>query len=207
NPGAAQPQGGGVPGAAIDGNGVSIMRADQYVSQTTVNGSGVTVGVMSDDAVNLAVIQGRGELPSPIQDLTTVTNPTPTDEGTVMMEEGPAVAPGAGLLFCGAPPSVAYVNCVSSLVAAGATILVDDLGYPGEDLMSSQNLTTTGVESTLTQNPNVALFTATANMNGTYWEGTYAPVPMSSVPGFGSSLTCPANGQVDTYLQNFNGQY
>jgi hypothetical protein len=205
SPGVGLPQAGGGP--AIDGNGVSIMRADQYITQTAVNGSGVTVGVMSDDATHMAVIQARGELPSPIQDLTTVANASPTDEGTMMMEEVHAVAPGATLKFCGAPTSVAYVNCVSSLVAAGATILVDDLGYPGEDLMSSQNFVTTGVQNTLTPHPNVALFTVTANMNETYWEGAYAPVPMSSVPGFGSSLTCPSNGQVDTYLESFNGQY
>lgn len=209
NPGASLPQGGGAQGPAIDGNGISIMRADQYVSQTAVNGTGVTVGVMSDDATHMALIQGRGELPSPIQDLTAAgtTNPSPTDEGTMMLEEVHAVAPGATLMFCGPQTAVEYVNCVSSLVAAGATVLVDDLGYPTEDLMSSQSMIATSVQNTLTQNPGVALFTVTDNMNNTYWEGPYAPVPMSSVPGFGSSLTCPANGQVDTYLESFNGQY
>lgn len=207
NPGAGHPQAGGVSGPVIDGTGVSIMRADQYVSRTAMNGTGVTVGVLSDDATNLSVIQGRGELPSPLEDLTASgsTNPAPTDEGTMMLEEVHAVAPGATLMFCGPQTAVEYVNCVASLVAAGATVLVDDLGYPGEDLMSSQSMIATGVQNTLTQKPYVALFTVTHNQNGTYWEGAYTPVSLASL-GYGNE-TCSANGQVDAYIESFNGQY
>jgi len=207
SPGAGRPQTGGASGPAIDGNGGTIMRADQYISQTTVNGTGVTVGVMSDDATNMAVIQARGELPSPIQDLTsaTTTIASPTDEGTMMLQEVHAVAPGATLMFCGSQTGVEYVNCVSSLAAAGASILVDDIGIAIEDLMSAQNPVTTPVGNTLNQYPGVALFTITHNQNGTYWEGTYQPVSLASL-GY-SNETCAANGQVDAYVESFGGQY
>jgi hypothetical protein len=181
------------------------MRADQFISQTTVNGVGVTVGVMSGDATNVAVIQARGELPTPIQDVTPSgsTNPTPTDEGTMMLEEVHAVAPGATLVFCGPQTSVDYVACLRNLVSAGASIIVDDSAYPGEDLMSATSQFTQGVHSVLTQNPEVALFTVTDNYNGSYWEGAYGPVLYA---GGTSSLTCSANGQVDTYVQSFGNQ-
>jgi hypothetical protein len=73
--------------AVIDGNGVSIMRSDKYVQQTGKNGASITLAVISDDATNLAVIQGRGELPASINVVTPSANPlshpTLTDEGTM----------------------------------------------------------------------------------------------------------------------------
>ena len=64
----AQPQ--AMASTAIDGNAVSIMHADQYIQTTATNGSGVTIGVMSNDVTNLAIIQSRGELPAQISNLT-----------------------------------------------------------------------------------------------------------------------------------------
>jgi hypothetical protein len=201
-PGHAFTQGAG--GAAIDGSAITIMRADQYISQTTVSGVGVTVGLMSDDVTNVAIIQARGELPTPIQDLTPIgsTNPTPTDEGTMMLEEVHAVAPGATLVFCGPQTSVEYVACLGNLISAGASILVDDLAVPDEDLMSTTSQFAQGVQSALTQSPNAALFTVTDNYNGSYWEGAYAPAPSATL-GVGT-LSC--NGQTDTYLESFGLQ-
>ena len=54
----------------IDGNGVSIMRSDKYVQQTGKNGASITIAVISDDATNVAAIQGRGELPASINVVT-----------------------------------------------------------------------------------------------------------------------------------------
>jgi hypothetical protein len=48
----------------IDSNGITIMAADQFVTKTGVSGAGVTVGIISDDVQSIAVIQGRGELPT-----------------------------------------------------------------------------------------------------------------------------------------------
>ena len=197
----------GIGTLAIDGTAISIMRADQFVAKTSVNGSGVVVGVMSGDATSLSVIQLRGELPPSVRDLTPSSNidPSPTDEGTMMLEEVHAVAPGANLLFCGAPTSAGYLPCISTLINAGATLLVDDLAWPGEDMMSSNSSFAQAVQSTLAQSPDVALFTVTANQNGTYWEGPYAPVSLASL-GY-APLTCAANGQVDSYAESFSGQY
>jgi uncharacterized Zn-binding protein involved in type VI secretion len=77
----------GVANTMIDGTAIAIMHADQFISATAITGSGITVGVMSGDATNIARIQAAGELPASITQYPATTNPNPTDEGTVMLEE------------------------------------------------------------------------------------------------------------------------
>jgi hypothetical protein len=181
----------------IDFNGTYIASSGAYISQTNVNGTGVTVGVMSGDVASLAVIQSRGELPS-VNVVPSSASPNPTDEGTMMLEEVHAVAPGASLAFCGPQTEPEYINCLQELGAAGATILVDDLAYPLDDLMSSSGQFAQSVANFLSANPGILLFTVTENYNGSYWEGNYAPVTIGSVSAY-SSLTCPTTGQTDYY--------
>jgi hypothetical protein len=199
-----------MPGASsagtIDHNGVTIMHADQFVAQTGANGAGAKVGVQSGGISNLKTIQSRGELAA-VQ----VVNPGngsgsyAGDEGTVLLEEVHAVAPGASLVYCGPNTYVEYTSCLSQMVAAGATILVDDLIFPQQGLLSSDSSEVQAVEQLLTQNPAVALFTAAGNYNGSYWEGNYSPVALSSL-GL-PPLACPSNGatQTDYYVTAFNG--
>ncbi len=191
---------------AIDGNAVSIMHADAYVSQTNINGSGVTVGVISDDVTNLTIIQQRVELPA-VNVVLPNTNPTLhttiTDEGTMMLEEVHAVAPGASLAFCGPDTSIEYVECLQQLAAVGATIIVDDEAYYNYDAMTSNGDFAQVVQNYLSENAAISLFTVAENYNGSYWQGAYTPVPLSS---FGlPPLTCSANGQVDSYVESFDG--
>ncbi len=192
------------PGSAIDGNGVAILHADQFVAQTGTRGAGVTVGVQSTGVTSLSVIQQRGELPS-VQVLAPSGQSTPPvgDEGTVLLEEVHAVAPGAGLAFCGPDTFVEYSSCLQQLIAAGATVLADDVIFLGQDLLSAANPDTQAVESILTSHPAVALFTVVGNYNGSYWEGAYAPVSLASQSQ--SPLTCPAAGgtQTDAYIAEF----
>jgi hypothetical protein len=185
----------------IDGNGITIMAADQFRTTTGVSGAGVTVGVISDDAQNLAVIQGLGELPA-VNVVMSSANPPPhttpiSDEGTMMLEEVHAVAPGASLAFCGPDTYQEYVGCLTNLIAAGATIITDDLSWV-IDTMSAQSLETQQTQTLLTSNPNVMLFSASANNQKNYWQGSYTPDNSSGV-GF----TC--NGQTDTYFESFGG--
>jgi hypothetical protein len=188
---------GGTP--AIDGNGIAIMETDKYVAQTGVNGTGVTMAIISDDVESLSVIQGRGELPASVNVVQPSTNPTRhqtlTDEGTMMLEEAYAVAPGASLAFCGPESSTEYVACVQNLIAAGATVISDDIGYPFEDVMSLEGVTTQAIANLLKTNSDVMLFTAAGNNAPGFWQGTYAPVR------FNGTLSC--NGQTDNYLQSW----
>jgi Subtilase family len=184
--------------AVIDGNALSIMRADQFVSQTHTNGSGVTVGVQSTGVTSLAVIQGRGELPATVQVVTPSGQSSPAlgDEGTALLEEIHAVAPGAGLAFCGPETFVEYTSCLGQLIAAGATILVDDIIFAGEDLMSTDSTSAQGVAQLLAQHPQVMLFTSAGNYTNSYWEGTYTPI----VAPVTLSCTTGDVTQVDHYV-------
>ena len=198
----SQPQASG--GQIIDQSGITLMRADQFIQQTGKNGAGITIGVISDDATTWQTIHARSELSS-VQ----IVPPNPTqhqrltDEGTVMLEEVYAVAPGANLLFCGSDNNVEYIACVQDLVAAGALIISDDIATPGEDLMSASGDIASAVQTTLASNPSVSLFTAAGNYNQSYWEGNYSASSLA-LAGYGP-LTCPASGQVDYYVQSFNG--
>jgi hypothetical protein len=190
----------------IDQNGVTIMHADQFVAQTGADGGGAKVGVQSVGVTSLQTIQARGELPAVqvVKPSDGASSPT-GDEGTALLEEVHAVAPGAGLAYCGPGTFVEYTSCLSQLIAAGATILVDDLIFPQQDLLSSDSSAVQAVGQLLAQNPSVTLFTAQGNYNGSYWEGNYSPVALSSL-GL-PPLTCPSGGvtQTDYYVAQFDG--
>jgi hypothetical protein len=189
---------------AIDGNGITIMNVDRYIQQTSVNGTGVSIGVISDDVTSLNVIQGRGELPLSVNVIQPSPNPVVhsslTDEGTMMLEEVYAVAPGANLAFCGPETAIEYLGCLQNLIAAGATVISDDLAFIGYDVMSTQNnAAAQAVESALTTNANVMLFHDAGNDAQDYWEGAYNP--------FQGSGNCSPTGlpaQSDTYFQQFS---
>jgi subtilase family protein len=190
-------------GSAIDGNAVTIMHADEFVRQAGGGGNGVIVGVQSQGVASLSTLQGRGELPS-VNVLTAAAGASATaaDEGTALLQEIHAVAPNAGLAFCEPQTFVQYTACLQQFVRAGATILVDDILFFDQDPMSSGGTDAAGVTQFLVQNPNVALFTAGGNDNGSYWEGTYTPVDVSSL-GL-STITCPGSTQVDHYVNQFS---
>ena len=195
---------GGIGSSVIDGNGITIMNAGTYIQQTSVNGTGVTIGVISDDVTNLAAIQSRGELPASInvapQTITPTPHPSSTDEGTMMLQEVHAVSPGANLAFCGPETYPEYVACLNYLITAGATVVSDDLGFAGGDVMTAPafNAESPSVENLLSANPNVMLFHAAMNDAKDYWQGPYNP--------FSASATCSPSGQptqTDAYFQQF----
>jgi subtilisin family serine protease len=105
-------------------------RAD-LVRAEGLDGSGVVVGVISDGIDHVAQAQQSGDLPN-------VTVPNggcrrgSGDEGTALLEIVHDVAPGAQLLFAGPSDSFEMIQAVQCLTAAGANVIVDDLGFFGE---------------------------------------------------------------------------
>src|ERR1700761_9501031 len=175
-------------GTAIDGNAITIMHADQFVSQAGGGGNNVLVGVQSQGIASLSTIQGRGELPS-VSVLTSAAGGAPSvaDEGTALLEEVHAVAPNAKLAFCEPQTFVEYTACLQQFVKAGATIMVDDILFLDQDPMTSGGTDTQALSQFLAQNPNVAVFSSAGNDYGSYWEGTYTPV---AAPASLSPLSC-----------------
>jgi subtilisin family serine protease len=96
-----------------------------------LDGSGVVVGVISDGVDHARDAQQSGDLPA-----VTVPGggcrPGTGDEGTALLEIVHDVAPGAELLFAGPSDSFEMIQAVQCLTAAGADVIVDDLGFFGE---------------------------------------------------------------------------
>jgi subtilisin family serine protease len=90
-----------------------------------MTGAGILVGVISDGVSGLAASQASGELGF-VQVLANASG----DEGTAVLEIVHDCAPGAALAFAtGSPTSLAFINAVNALRAAGARIIVDDLAF------------------------------------------------------------------------------
>jgi len=117
-------QSGGTPRMGpVNSQGDAIHRCDQARAMG-FTGAGVKVGVISDGVDGLADSQTSGNL-GPVQVLTAGSG----DEGTAMLEIIADCAPGATLAFSAGPTSLGFINSVNALRAAGAQIVVDDLGF------------------------------------------------------------------------------
>jgi subtilisin family serine protease len=116
---------------AIDGEGDRAARADLVRAQG-FDGAGVTVGVISDGIDGLGAAQAGGDLDGVSIPTDDRCRPGEGNEGTAMLEIVHALAPGARLLFSGAATSLEFIAAVRCLAAAGAAVIVDDLGFYAE---------------------------------------------------------------------------
>jgi subtilisin family serine protease len=111
---------------SVNSQGDAIHRCDQARAMG-FTGAGVKVGAISDGVDGLAASQASGDLGS-VQVLT----PGSGDEGTALLEIVADCAPGATLAFSAGNTTIEFINSVNALRSAGAQIIVDDLGFPGE---------------------------------------------------------------------------
>jgi PKD repeat protein len=129
---------------SITSQGDAAMRANIARTVHGVDGSGVTVGVMSDSYNILggaAADITSGDLPA--AGVTVVNGESGAcgsllfciDEGRAMLQIVHDIAPGADLLFHTALQStVDFANGISALEMAGADVIVDDLLYLNEPM-------------------------------------------------------------------------
>jgi subtilisin family serine protease len=98
-----------------------------------VDGTGVKVGVLSDDVEFLANSQASGDLPAKLTilpDQSGTNNSDTTGEGTAMLEIIYDLAPGAQLYFATADNGDAsFAQNILDLQSNGCNIIVDDVGY------------------------------------------------------------------------------
>jgi Tryptophan-rich Synechocystis species C-terminal domain/Subtilase family len=121
-------------GVGPDGANVAEVKQALDDSGLNVNGSGITVGVLSDsfnDLGGAAADEANGALP-PAADIDVIKDLASggTDEGRAMMQIIHDIAPGADLAFYTAFDSEQdFANGILALAAAGCKVIVDDVGY------------------------------------------------------------------------------
>ena len=121
---------GSVTSAGDGALGAAALRAS-----LDVDGSGVMIGVISDGLVNLQDSVDAGDLPDDVQIVNGRNGDAEdnSDEGRAMAEIIHDLAPGAKLLFhTGFPSSLDMIEAIEALTAAGAHVIVDDLGFFNE---------------------------------------------------------------------------
>lgn len=171
---------------SVTSQGDVAMRADEArslygVDGTHEDGTGIRVGVLSD-SYN---VQGgadadvaSGDLPGPPTEVTVVSEYglcgvllTCIDEGRAMLQIIHDVAPGADLLFNTGLGGVAgYANNITSLAAAGAEVIVDDLMYLNEP-MFQDGVVAQAVDSVV--GAGVAYYSAAGNSGRHSYESAF----------------------------------
>src|SRR5262245_48009537 len=123
----------------VTSQGDQAMRADIARATLGISGAGVTVGVLSDSFNCKGGAAGdvaSGDL-SPVNVLQDepLCGFSATDEGRAMLQIVHDVAPGASLAFATAEGGQAtFANNILNLKAAGAKVIVDDIGYFAEPM-------------------------------------------------------------------------
>jgi len=165
----------------VTSQGDAAMRADTARSTYEVDGTGVTVGVLSDTfddsffppVTNPADDVDNGDLPATLTILDDTGGPG-IDEGRAMMQIIHDVAPGAALAFHTANGGqAAFANGIVDLVNdAGADVLVDDIIYLAEP-MFQDGIIAQAVD--LAEKAGVTYFSAAGNQASDSYENAYAP--------------------------------
>lgn len=169
---------------AFPGDALAPLRADIAAAGFDVDGSGVTVGVISDsfasgtsfattpeEDVALGVLPGPGNPcghETPVEVLG--DSEYGGDEGRAMAQLVHAIAPGARILFhTGEGGSVAMANAIFQLAQGGADIIVDDLGYADEPHFQ-QGFISAAISEVRAQG--IAYYSSSGNGNVVGAEGT-----------------------------------
>ena len=209
------------PSGSIVSEGDSILNAATARSHFGVDGTGVTVGVLSDSFAQITTPTSQagdvasGDLPgvgntcgytTPVNNIADTTPPdvVPEDEGRAMAQTVHDLAPGAHLAFATAfTGEDQFASNIQALATAGAKVIVDDVTYFEEPMYQD------GVISNAISNvtaDGVSYFTAAANNNVVYTDvnGVRHDAGSYEATGGYRSTTCPAALNGAGYLDCHN---
>ncbi len=157
---------------SIVSEGDKIHRADLVRSFYGVDGSTIKVGVISDGVDNWQEARDSGDLPD---DLTILRNDIGGDEGTAMLEIIHDLAPGADLYFHDLGGNIlAFNDAISSLVAAGCNVIVDDVGWITEPFFED-GIVAEHVSSVL-ENNDIIYVSSAGNAAQSHYQGQFYPL-------------------------------
>ncbi|MDB5308180.1 MAG: hypothetical protein JWO38_2382 [Gemmataceae bacterium] len=178
---------------AVTSQGVQAVRSNLVTQYLGLDGTGTTVGVLSDsyNVLNGAAADvASGDLPGPANPNghTTPVNvvadaATGTDEGRAMLQIVHDVAPGAHLAFATAGTTQAqFASNIRALAAAGADVIVDDFTFLTEP-MFQDGLVAQAVNQV--EAAGISYFSAAGNLGrGSYQQGfANSGVNLGTAPG------------------------
>ena len=121
---------------SVDSEGDTTHRAITARNTYGVDGTGISIGVMSDSDDYLENSQASGDLPADVTVLSGQSGRPGTGEGTAMMEIVHDIAPGAKIFFAeGSGTGGSEAQMAANIVAlhnAGCQVIVDDITYGDE---------------------------------------------------------------------------
>jgi hypothetical protein len=117
----------------------NAIQAPQARTANDVTGANVKIGIISNSFASDAAGYGRDVSRGILPNVTVLSDSSGNDEGRAMAQFIHQIAPGAQLIFAAAGTVYSFSSVVSSLRAAGADIIVDDVDYPklGEWLLGT----------------------------------------------------------------------
>jgi subtilisin family serine protease len=172
--------------------GAAAVRAAGY------EGAGVVVGVISDGIDSAGLSISRGDMSGVAVPADPRCRAGGGDEGTAMLEIVHDLAPAATLLFSSAGDSgLQMADAVRCLAAAGARVIVDDVGF-ADDPYFQDGALATAVRDVVAAG--VSYHSAAGNDADAHYEAPYAALPASDLHDFGggdaTNEVLVANGQV-----------
>lgn len=166
--------GSGVPASGPSGYAQFGFTATAFDDETASSGQSASTSALPQGGVSIAEEAPCAQYGSPYQ--------LPfTDEGRAILQIIHAVAPGANLAFYTAVNSEAdFAHGISVLAAAGAKVIVDDVGYPDEPFFQD-GIVAQAVDTVAAQG--VAYFSSAGNDSNLSYENK---TPSFSTAGTGS---------------------
>jgi subtilisin family serine protease len=192
---------------SVTSEGDQAMRADLVRSMFGVTGKGVKVGIIADSLCDPATSINSGDLPATltiVNGQNGCANPAAFDEGRALAEIVYDLAPGVDLLFrTGFPTSLDFIAAVQELTAAGAQVIVDDLGFFNEPIFEEGPVAQT-VRQAIQQG--VVFVSAAGNDALRHYQGIFKEFDSTNLHDFGGGDTrldvrIAANATVVVFLQ------
>ncbi|MGD9900864.1 MAG: S8 family serine peptidase, partial [Calditrichaceae bacterium] len=161
---------------SVTSEGDTLHHTDTVRNILGGDGTGITVGVISDGCDSIADPQSTDDLPPSIN---VIDNSKGGDEGTAMLEIIHDLAPGAGLAFStGIGSAAGFINSINDLVAAGCQVVVDDIGFFGEPWFEEGPIATAARDAIV--NDGIVYASSAGNSREDHYEGDFS--------GLGSQL-------------------
>ncbi len=176
---------------------VTALSADIASTTFNVDGTGVSVGILSDsfDASTTASTSyaddiASGDLPNNVTVIADLPTGNSIDEGRAMAQLVHDIAPGADLLFATAFTGAAgFAANIDALVNAGADIIVDDIIYLFEPMFQDGIIAQAAANAV---DAGVAFFSSAGNNGSAGYEAPFRATndaTLASIVPFGAGTT------------------